>query len=139
MDCFGYQQNAMGACEGMGMEPVICPKPRRFGFARCPINHQPEMGDAAAANELLDIILPEGVYDPERPSPPFLLGSPPSRASNPVVQDARFMEDRLVHSSSPAPPSTSARNGGGFTRMKFGHKPAPVRIEGFNCSISAMA
>ncbi|KAK4752577.1 hypothetical protein SAY87_021375 [Trapa incisa] len=137
-DRIGYQQNAMGACEWMVKESVVCPKPRRFSFIRCPINRSAEMGDAGAASELLEIIVPEVGYDFERTSP-FLLGSPPSRASNPLVQDARFADKRLVPLSPSAPLSPTSHNGGGCARTKFGHEPAPVRIEGFNCSISAVA
>lgn len=82
-------------------------------------------------------------------SPPFYCGSPPSRASNPVVQDAQFGSEMItpLPPSPLSPSSSSARKGGGFVRMKFGHKPATVRIEGFdclsrdrrNCSISAVA
>lgn len=149
----------------MTMEPVVCPKPRRVGFVndqirplRLPVNHQMEMGDSKAGAELLDLILTKGGYGcsgGERQgyqvasSPPFFCGSPPSRASNPVIQDAQFGNDKIT-SLAPAPPSpssSSARTGGGFVRTKFGHIPAAVRIEGFdclsrdrrNCSISAVA
>ena len=67
-------------------------------------------------------------------SPPFFCGSPPSRASNPVIQDEQFgsngNENFGAFSLAPPSPSSSAR---GCVRMKFGHTPAAVRIEGFNC------
>lgn len=86
-------------------------------------------------------------------TPPFFCGSPPSRASNPVIQDEQFGNGNGTNGSSFSPflmgvasasPSSSAR---GCVRMKFGHTPAAVRIEGFdclnrdrrNCSISAVA
>lgn len=89
-------------------------------------------------------------------SPPFFCGSPPSRVANPLIQDARFGDEKITPFSplSPAPllngcsaasPSSSARKGG-CVRANFGNKPA-VRIEGFdcldrdqrNCSIPALA
>ena len=99
----------------------------------------------------------QGGYGGDKPgfqvasSPPFYCGSPPCRVSNPVIQDARFGNEKITPLSpappSPPPSSSSARKGGGCVRMKFGHTPAAVRIEGFdclrrdgrNCSISAVA
>ncbi|KAF8022527.1 hypothetical protein BT93_F0138 [Corymbia citriodora subsp. variegata] len=173
MNRCGYQQkNAMGGYEGMrrAVEPVVCPKPRRFGLLnqsmddpirplRRHFNHLAEVGDSTAGTELLDIILTKGGYGGERSaapvasSPPFFCGSPPCRVSNPVIQDAQFGTEQFIPSS-PAPPSPSSLSarkagggGGGSVRMKVGHKPAAVRIEGFdclgrdrrNCSISALA
>ncbi|XP_031374748.1 uncharacterized protein LOC116189290 [Punica granatum] len=161
-----YQQNAMGGCEEMRMEAVVCPKPRRFGLLspsmaepirplRCHVNHHAMVGDSGAGSELLDMILSKGGYGGERSStqvassPPFFCGSPPVRAQNPVVQDARFGTETILPFSpaSPTPLSSSACKGTGPARMQFGHKPAAVRIEGFdclgrdrgNCSISAWA
>jgi hypothetical protein len=158
----GYEQNAIAGCEGLRMVgSVVCPKPRRLGLLnpsisdqirpfRYPINHnQSELGDSQAGKELLDIILTKG-NNTEKPSnqvassPPFFCGSPPSRASNPVIQDEQFGICKMGRPLSPAPPSPRK---GGCARMKFGHKPATVRIEGFdclsrdrrNCSISAVA
>jgi len=164
-----YQQNAMGGCckeERMMDNLVVCPKPRRLGLSdpsfhdhyfrpspslRWPIIHRTEIGDSKAGTELLDIILTKGncaekSCNPVASSPPFFSGSPPSRASNPVIQDEQFGNENVT-ALSPAPPSPSARKGRGCVRMKFGHSPAPVRIEGFdclstdrrNCSISAVA
>ncbi|KAJ9187289.1 hypothetical protein P3X46_002762 [Hevea brasiliensis] len=170
MNSCGYQRkSAMGGCEERRMmeaDSVVCPKPRRLGLSipslhdqfrplRLSISHQTDMGDSIAGPELLDIILTKGGCGGERSgyqvalSPPFYCGSPPSRASNPVVQDAQFGNEK-INPFSPAPlspSSSSARKGGGCVRMKFGHKPAAVRIEGFdclsrdrrNCSISAVA
>ncbi|XWS75468.1 hypothetical protein CRYUN_Cryun01aG0091100 [Craigia yunnanensis] len=145
--------------------PVVCPKPRRIGvLANNPIrplrlhmSHQAEVSDLKAGAELLDIILKKEDLGTEQSatqvasSPPYFCGSPPSRTANPLVQDARFGDERLATLStlqipSPSSPSSSARKGG-FVRMKFGLKPATVRVEGFDClnrdrlnsSISAMA
>lgn len=81
--------------------------------------------------------------------PPFFCGSPPSRASNPVIQDEQFGNSNGHGIFSPfsmasSPPSSSARS---CVPMKFGHTQAAVRIEGFDClnrdrrnrSISAVA
>lgn len=151
---------------------VVCPKPRRIIHTNDPISFRPsrlfhannqqlEAGESTAGTELLDIILAKGEeYGAEKPyfqvafssSPPFFSGSPPLRASNPVIQDEQFGNSKL----SPLSPSfsvmdspSSRSNGGGgggvggCVRVKFGHSPAPVRIEGFNCrrncSISAVA
>ena len=90
-------------------------------------------------------------------SPPFFCGSPPSRVANPLIQDARFGDEKIITPLSPlsqiAPslglpsssPSSSSRKGG-CIRENFGNKPA-VRVEGFdcldrdrrNCSIPALA
>ncbi|GAB4840298.1 hypothetical protein Ancab_021062 [Ancistrocladus abbreviatus] len=154
-------------------ESVVCPKPRRIGFLNGTINdpsrplrfhlsYQAELADSKAATELLDIILTKGGHSAERSStqvassPPFFCGSPPSRVSNPLIQDARFREEKFsvmspLPSPIPAPtgsassPTSSARKGG-CVRANFGNNPA-VRIEGFdcldrdrrNCSIPALA
>uniref|UniRef100_A0A2P2IRU2 Uncharacterized protein LOC105117185 n=1 Tax=Rhizophora mucronata TaxID=61149 RepID=A0A2P2IRU2_RHIMU len=144
-------------------DSVICPKPRRLGILnpslkehirplRLPLCHQSEMGDSRDGAELLDMFLTKGGYGVEKSgshvasSPPFYCGSPPSRASNPVIQDAQFVNEKIAPLS-PMPSSPSSVCKGGCVRMTFGHKPAAVRIEGFdclsrdqrNCSISAMA
>ncbi|OAY50454.1 uncharacterized protein LOC110616042 isoform X2 [Manihot esculenta] len=167
--CAYQRKSAMGSYEErtiMEVDSMVCPKPRRLGLSnpsllhqfrpiRLPINsHQTDMEDSMAGAELLDIILTKGGYGGERSgyqvasSPPFYCGSPPSRASNPVVQDAQFGNEITPFSPAPlSPSSSSARKGGGCVRMKFGHKPAATRIEGFdclsrdrrNCSISAVA
>ncbi|PON43367.1 hypothetical protein PanWU01x14_274660 [Parasponia andersonii] len=165
-----YEKNAMAGagCEGLRMVvgSVVCPKPRRLGLLnpslndhirplRCPSNpFQSELGDCQAGTELLDIILTKGGNSGElhnnsqvASSPPYFCGSPPSRASNPVIQDEQFGNGGTIGFVSPTPPSPSSRKSGGCARMKFGHTPAAVRIEGFdclsrdrrNCSISAVA
>ncbi|KAG6746858.1 hypothetical protein NC652_034711 [Populus alba x Populus x berolinensis] len=175
MNYYGYEQKSamIGGCEErermvVVVESVVCPKPRRLGLLnpplneqirplRLPVNHHAEMSDSKAGAELLDIILTKGGYGGDKPgfqvasSPPFYCGSPPCRVSNPVIQDARFGNEKITPLSpappSPPPSSSSARKGGGCVRMKFGHTPAAVRIEGFdclrrdgrNCSISAVA
>ncbi|KAL6007463.1 hypothetical protein ACLOJK_032961 [Asimina triloba] len=76
-------------------------------------------------------------------SPPFFCGSPPSRAPNPLVHDARFGDEKLTPLTSAPPtsagksssPSTTSSSSArkGCVRTKFGLAPAAVRIEGFDC------
>ncbi|EYU38168.1 hypothetical protein ABFS82_04G139600 [Erythranthe guttata] len=144
-----YQQKAfVGGCVADG---VVCPKPRRIGL---PLFHEPikptsrllhfnnqsaEAYDAKAGTELLDIIRMKGGYGSPRSnykvgsSLPFLIGSPPSRASNPIIQDEQFGNDNGDAQSS------STCKIGGYVPANFGPKPATVRIEGFNYSLSAVA
>ncbi|KAF8399127.1 hypothetical protein HHK36_014992 [Tetracentron sinense] len=178
MNHCAIQQNTYAGCEEMRSsvsiydrkDPVFCPKPRRLGLLNPSVNdpirpfrwnlsNQAEIYDSKAGTELLDLILSKGGYVAEQSptqvasSPPFYCGSPPSRASNPLIQDARFGEEKItplppipVPSAQSSSPSSSARKGG-CVRTKFGQKPAAVRIEGFdcldrdrrNCSIPAVA
>jgi len=165
MNRCAYQQNALGACGEMRRgdsisvsNGVFCPKPRRLVLLNPssiddqirpsranPNLNQAEVCDSRAGAELLDMILTKGSYGAETPgTPPFFWGSPPSRASNPVIQDTQFGNDKpiVVPEASPSS-SSSARKQGSCVRAKFGHSPAAVRIEGFNCrgncSISAVA
>lgn len=153
----GYEERRGGGSGGS----VVCPKPRRVvGFLPNQStmslrwhkrSFQGEVGDSKAGAELLDLILTKESYGMDQSSreaastPPFFSGSPPSRVSNPLVQDAQFKEEKLsplstLHttsssSSSPSPssPSPSTARKGGCVRMKFGLKPAKVRVEGFDC------
>ncbi|XAR63916.1 hypothetical protein NMG60_11024067 [Bertholletia excelsa] len=172
-----FQESGMFACGEMGgpsicvSDSVFCPKPRRIGvFNPSYFNHhiqtsiwydqsvlyshQRESFDSIAGTELLDIILTKGNSAVEKSnnevasSPPFFCGSPPSRASNPLIQDAQFGKDKYSPSSQESVPATSsppARTGTSCVRVKFAHNPAAVRIEGFKClsqdmrSISAVA
>ncbi|GER48050.1 hypothetical protein STAS_25209 [Striga asiatica] len=62
-------------------------------------------------------------------SPPFFFGSPPCRASNPVVQDACFGIEPNNLSSIRKSSNDSADNG----RKQLGKEQIAVRIEGFDC------
>ena len=60
------------------------------------------------------------------------------RAANPLVQDARFGDEKyasILGNPSPSglPSPSSASWEGGCARMKFGPTPATVRVEGFDC------
>lgn len=161
MDHFrSVEQNAfVAAFEGMRgfvsgadrRESVVCPKPRRLGVSsnnplRSQISHRSEICKSKATAELLDLILKKEDYElePQSPlpvasTPPFFAGSPPRRAENPLVQDARFRDEKITPIMAPPAmspsglpsPSASARKG--CARMKFGVKPAAVRVEGFDC------
>ncbi|KAL6566382.1 hypothetical protein OROGR_001997 [Orobanche gracilis] len=162
-------------------EPLVCPKPRRLGLHatfhepsyprpfRWHSSHLQENFDPKAGNELLDFIMSKVSLDelsdlqgnyygadqsltPIASSPPpFFSGSPPSRVSNPLIQDSRFGDEKCNPVSPRAIPTlsglahspSSARKPG---RVNFGNNPA-VRVEGFdcldrdrrNCSIPAIA
>eukprot|EP00262_Sarcandra_glabra_P017964 TRINITY_DN630_c0_g2_i1.p1 TRINITY_DN630_c0_g2~~TRINITY_DN630_c0_g2_i1.p1 ORF type:complete len:184 (-),score=9.20 TRINITY_DN630_c0_g2_i1:392-943(-) len=163
------QQKTFAACDEMRSsvpfsisdrkDSVVCPKPRRFGLLNHSINdstrplrwhissHQAELSDSKAGAEILDIILTrgggygDGSANQEliSSSPPYFCGSPPSRAANPLVQDARFGQEKvtppltILGVPSSSSPSTQSPARKGCVRTKFGHKPAAVRIEGFDC------
>ncbi|KAG2245550.1 hypothetical protein Bca4012_069364 [Brassica carinata] len=171
MNHCNLQQNAfMSPGESRGfvvpVDSLVCPKPRRVSIlSNHPFrSHSSQPGaadvyDSKAGAELLDIIRrKEETFSAVASSPPYFLGSPPSRASNPLAQDARFGDDKLnavspspslspFLPSSPSPSPSRVKGGGCGGRVKFGLKPAAVRVEGFNCfnrdrqssNISAMA
>ncbi|MQL88101.1 hypothetical protein Taro_020654 [Colocasia esculenta] len=141
------------------MEPVFCPKPRRLsqlsGAAdplrplRWHLGYQMEPLDSRPGGDVLDVILAKGSHggrgdqhageSPVASSPPYFCGSPPSRATNPLVLDARFGEEKAAPLTplpaliAPAVRSPSATTRQGRVRASFGPKPAAVRIEGFDC------
>ncbi|KAH6755959.1 hypothetical protein C2S53_007085 [Perilla frutescens var. hirtella] len=97
----------MDCCEDpMAMCRVVCPKPRRVSPPKL-INTVTSLApsrfhirnDAESSNdgvELLGLIFRQ---DPSWSGGPFLLGSPPCRSQNPVVQDADFgVDNRLTES-----------------------------------------
>ncbi|ESQ49859.1 hypothetical protein EUTSA_v10021646mg [Eutrema salsugineum] len=150
------QQNAFKSRdESRGFAPItchpldslVCPKPCRVPnnlFPPFRLHSSPsesgaaDVCDSKAGADLLDIIRrKEETLSAVTSSPPFFLGSPPSRASNPLAQDARFGNEKLNPiSPSLSPflpsPSPSRVKGGGCGRVKFGLKPAAVRVEGFD-------
>ncbi|XP_042377942.1 uncharacterized protein LOC121970975 isoform X1 [Zingiber officinale] len=153
--CAMQQPHAFAACEenratfavAERRPPVFCPKPRRLSPLSAvadPVrplwwhsSYQIDFSDSKAGADLLDIFqLTGGDQNQVASSPPFFSGSPPSRASNPVVHDSRFCGDRppapfasspLIQSNSPISPNY------GFTIAKFGLVPAAIRVEGFDC------
>ncbi|KAL4573501.1 hypothetical protein LXL04_020309 [Taraxacum kok-saghyz] len=114
-------------------------------FCSCCLNsHQMETRESKSKMELLDMILTKECCGVEKTnnvvpsSPPFFSGSPPSRAANPVVQDAQFGNENPNPPSPAMEASPSSRKNGGS--CKFGQKCPAVRVEGFNCrGISAVA
>ncbi|CAM8948195.1 unnamed protein product [Rhodiola kirilowii] len=170
--CAIQQKNAYASREDMSMDYVVCPKPRRAGMFSSSIrsagwhmSHQPDVYDSKANSEILDIILSKGggqdgeqIYTRMSSSPPFFSGSPPSRVSNPLIQDTRFVEVKqrtstnymqqpnlpILNSGLSSPSSSSKISG--FVRANFRNNPA-VRVEGFealdrdrrNCSIPTLA
>ncbi|XP_039008980.1 uncharacterized protein LOC120137245 isoform X2 [Hibiscus syriacus] len=132
---------------------VVCPKPRRLGLLntsfkdhpvgslRWQISHQAELCDSKAGSDVLDMILTKGGCRAEQValSPPFFCGPPPSRVANPLIQDARFGDDKVItplsQQSTSLPmsgsPASSSRKGG-CIRANFVNNPA-VRVEGFDC------
>lgn len=165
---YAIQQQSFFSAYGEGMmmscEAVVCPIPRRvdpFNTAfndpirplRLQLSHHQEACDAKAANELLDIILAKSAHgggtmeqqsassaEQVASSPPFFYGSPPSRSSNPLVQDSRFGDEKVISispntvptSSGLGPSPSAATRKGGCMRVNFGNNPA-VRVEGFDC------
>ncbi|CAL5190877.1 unnamed protein product [Lathyrus oleraceus] len=119
MNCYDLQQRVFVACEEKRgsltisdqKEPLICPKPLRVGVI---LEKHMEM----FANQVDS-------------SPPFFCVSPPVRTSNPLVKDARFRDD--ISSSLGFAFSTSVSCKSERVRMSFGLKPAPIRVEGFDC------
>ncbi|KAJ0989164.1 hypothetical protein J5N97_007520 [Dioscorea zingiberensis] len=121
--------------------PVFCPKPRRLSYLSAVAAEEldrsrlrPAPFDSIAGAELLDIVLSKGgEHNQVATSPPFFTGSPPDRSANPLVHDARFGETKpgpfQTHpAGSPMSPTRK-----GCSPTKYGFKPAPVRIEGFDC------
>ncbi|XP_027364334.1 uncharacterized protein LOC113871436 [Abrus precatorius] len=170
---YNVEHNALATLEEMRGPPtssVVCPQPRRvvvspnmptrpFTWIFCQQGEEP---NSNAGLELLDIIsnISYSYYEQhntnqEASSPPFFLGSPPVRTSNPLIQDAQFgHEKHTPQSRSPisSPPSLSSPSSassqglfspssslrkGGCVRMKFGIKSTAVRVVGFDCHVPA--
>ncbi|XP_040385487.1 uncharacterized protein LOC121055993 [Oryza brachyantha] len=143
----------VAAAAADGKSPLFCPKPRRpVAPLRC-------QHDAGASMDLLDLLLSKeesSFAAASSPQPPLFCGSPPRRASNPVVHDSRFGVDcppmpawpvvaaplpmpapvAVVHRPTPRPAAASPMPmspRGGCARARFAFQPAAVRVEGFDC------
>ncbi|GJV85810.1 hypothetical protein Tco_0077689 [Tanacetum coccineum] len=130
----------------MMMNNVVCPKPRRVdrlhhhGSFRLHHNYPMNQSDLEGGNQLLDVILTKECYGVDRANNPFFNGSPPSRSSNPLIQNAQFCNEKPSQSSPVFVISPSTSNRGSCTNVKLGQKQAAVRVEGFNSrGISAAA
>ncbi|KQJ85965.1 uncharacterized protein LOC100843912 [Brachypodium distachyon] len=141
---------AASATAADAKSPLFCPKPRRpVAPLRC---HT----DAGSGMDLLDLLLSKGEESSLSAASPLFCGSPPRRASNPVVRDSRFGMDcppnpmpgwpaallvpPVAAAATPAPvavrpaaPPMSPRGAAGCARARFGFQPAAVRVEGFDC------
>jgi len=103
---------------------LFCPKPRRI------------------ADDLGVLLTKKEDQEEDSEFPPFFCGSPPSRATNPLIRDVRFLETKQIPFLSSNIPDTGATPSlppppmGLFrATTNFGSDPvAPVRrIEGFDC------
>lgn len=143
--CAIIQQNNGYAAfrEDVARDFVVCPKPRRL----------------KATTDFLDVLLSKsGCRHDSEQVYSCLPGSPPSRVSNPLIQNARFVEVKWEtcltpsfmerqHTTFPTLNSSgstsSSSRKGRLVRSNFGNKPT-VRVEGFeapdrdgrNCGIS---
>eukprot|EP00249_Psilotum_nudum_P010635 c22665_g1_i2 orf=361-861(+) len=136
-----------------GDRKLICPKPRRLAFGGCsttdilkPAPNLRSQGSVAsegdAGGELLDILLYKqvGLGDSNSlcSSLPHFCGSPPSRASNPLIRDVQFSQKRvpslpLVLPSNSSPGSPFGANLSlkkSSCSASYAANPS-VRVEGF--------
>ncbi|KAK1423163.1 hypothetical protein QVD17_18458 [Tagetes erecta] len=157
MNHCGIRQKNTFASSPDEMRSMVCPKPRRLSHFTTAFNepvrplrwqmsypseYHESYHDSKTGAELLDTIFSKGggyggygaseqICTQVASSPPFFSGSPPSRVSNPLIQDARFGDDNV----SPLSPRSMVPNpasSGLQIRSSFGNKPA-VRVEGFDC------
>ncbi|KAJ6832011.1 uncharacterized protein M6B38_345110 [Iris pallida] len=115
---------------------VICPKPRRANRVPCVLDSLSRLNPKSKCIssehkgnrglELMDIILSKD--DLESDPKGFLLGSPPVRTNNPMVNDAHFSKQTLPSAS----PLGTPHRGSPSCGSPLGAKPI-VRVEGFSC------
>ncbi|XP_057443329.1 uncharacterized protein LOC130735281 [Lotus japonicus] len=159
MSGYSLQRNALEACEEMiasinlanQKEPNVFPKSRRVEALsnmsmrnfKMHFSQQGESSDSKAEAELLQIMLNKELHAEEFAnqvalSPPYFCGSPPIRTANPIVQDARFGDEKntpisaILSPTGLSSPSLASVNRG-CVRVSLGPKPAAVRVEGFDC------
>ena len=155
MNHFALQHNSYATPEDVSFDQKgisFCSKPIPTRQLRWKFCQENEGYDSNVETELLAIIQNKE----DSSSPPYFLGSPPVRVSNPLVQDEQFRWEEQIPQSTPAVSSSpglsspsSASSGlsspsspfrkGGCVRMKFGVKSAKVRVVGFDCHVPAVA
>jgi hypothetical protein len=159
--------SAAVATGGDGKSPLFCPKPRRpVAPLRC--HHDMDLLDLLLSKVAIHPSIPLAAdeidlrraisltffFSDSQGEETLFCGSPPRRASNPVVHDSRFGLDCppmpawspappvappvVVHRPTPRPavamPMSSPRGSGGCTaRARLAFQPAAVRVEGFDC------
>ncbi|KAL0423985.1 UNVERIFIED_CONTAM: hypothetical protein Sradi_0933300 [Sesamum radiatum] len=139
----------MDCCDNpMAMGRVFCPKPRRVRPSnsnntvlplRFRLRNDVVVFDSKPGAEFLDFIIREDSFEEEpcaavSSSPPFLIGSPPCRTGNPLVQDAHFrVEKRTTTVSSPSDSDSVSST---HSRVKFEDKQTALRVEGFGSQSS---
>ncbi|KAL3630340.1 hypothetical protein CASFOL_023324 [Castilleja foliolosa] len=121
------------------MSQVLRPKPRRAGLSNFNTSFPAlVLSDDAESKPVAELLGPTHLtlipndfqtdrYAKLSSSPPFIFGSPPCRAHNPLVNDACFGIEKL--SFKRVSPKESAH-----TKEHFGKKQVGVRVEGFDCS-----
>eukprot|EP00250_Pteridium_aquilinum_P016841 c23317_g1_i1 orf=242-727(-) len=136
----------------MGNKELACPRPRhatvRIGAGDIEIckpvrklaSYASLPAEGEPGREILDILLDKACLgDSPRGLTPFSYGSPPSRASNPLIHDVHFTQKKAMPPPLFLPQNFSCRSGGNSPYKKstygtsYGSKPF-VRIEGFASS-----
>ncbi|KAJ0974616.1 hypothetical protein J5N97_016581 [Dioscorea zingiberensis] len=137
---------------------ILCPEPRRpkripfllEGYGR--ISPKPKsilpVSRRESALDVLDTILNKEEYDENdldsSNQVSFFCGSPPSRTSNPVVNDAQFVKQTLSAVASPSEfhydmkPRARSKRGSPTCGSSLDVNPK-LRIEGFACRSPAFA
>jgi len=146
MNHFVLQHNSYATPEDVSFDQKgisFCSKPIPTRQLRLKFCQENEGYDSNVGTELLDIIQNKEVSSS---SPPYFLGSPPVRASNPLVQDEQFKWEEHIPQSTPVASSSPGLSSpsspfqkGGCVRMKFGVKSAKLRVVGFDCHVPAVA
>lgn len=125
-------------------EKIICPKPQRVTVTSFrsvefikPIRQLKSVSPTAVDGsdvgcEIMEIFRSKNCHGDSPKigrSPPYFSGSPPSRATNPLVQDTQFLHPHAYPRATPqlSPPKKFSTSG------SLRASPS-VRIEGFECS-----
>lgn len=149
-------RSRLSLCKDMGNKELACPRPRhaiaRIGSGdietcrpvRKLASYTSLPAEGEPGREILEILLDKACLgDVGSPSSltPFLYGSPPIRASNPLIHDVHFTQKKAIPPPLFLPQNFSCRSGSNSPYKKsacgtsYGSKPF-VRIEGFASSTS---